>query len=213
MLSVLLLLLALCSKEIALIWLVLFTLHTLGFERTPLRSRLVPIASLLVVLAFYLWLHSLPPPRPPQPSISSEPLAARSIIALRALGDYTGLLAFPATLMMERSLGPVGMYANTHTWQRAIGSEWLSILGLAAILVTAWLCAQRGAGASCQAGGSMANCSQRQRGAVRFLSRFIRAEACGDAVVVYAPTCNNVLGRTCNKHTYFLLARRLVQSK
>lgn len=153
--SVLLLLLALCSKEIALIWLVLFALHTLGFERTPLRSRLVPIASVLVVLAVYLWLHSLPPPRPPQPSISSEPLAARSIIALRALGDYTGLLAFPATLMMERSLGPAGMYANTHAWQRAIGSEWLSIIGLAAVLVTSWLCARSGAGVSLRRLGAL----------------------------------------------------------
>ncbi len=153
--SVLLLLLALCSKEIALIWLALFTLHTLGFERTTLRSRLVPIAGVLVVLAVYLWLHSLPPSRPPQPTVNCEALAARSILALRALGDYTGLLAFPATLMMERSLGPAGMYANTHAWQRAIGSEWLSILGLAAILVTAWLCAQRGAGASLRRFGAL----------------------------------------------------------
>lgn len=153
--SALLLLLALCSKEIALIWLVLFTLHTLGFERTPLRSRLMPILGVLLVLAVYLWLHSLPPPRPPQPSISSEPLAARSILALRALGDYTGLLAFPATLMMERSLGPSGMYANTRAWQHAIGSEWLSILGLATILVTFWLCAKRGAGASLRRLGAL----------------------------------------------------------
>ena len=153
--SVLLLLLALCSKEIALIWLLLFTLHTLGFERTPLRSRLLPIASVLVVLAVYLWLHSLPPPRPPQPAFVSEPLAARSILALRALGDYTGLLAFPATLMMERSLGPSGMYANTHTWQRAIGSEWLSIIGLAAVLVTSWLCARSGAGVSLRRLGAL----------------------------------------------------------
>ena len=153
--SLLLLLLALCSKEIALIWLVLFTLHTLCFERTPLRSRLLPIAGVLVVLGVYLLLHSLPPQRPPQPSISSEPLAARSILALRALGDYTGLLAFPATLMMERSLGPSGMYANAHAWERAIGSEWLSILGLATILVTSWLCAQRGAGASLRRLGAL----------------------------------------------------------
>ncbi len=153
--SMLLLLLALCSKEIALIWLALFTLHKLGFERTPLRSRLLPIAGVLVVLAVYLWLHSLPPPRPPQPSVISEPLAARSILALRALGDYTGLIVFPATLMMERSLGPAGMYANTHAWQRAIGSEWLSILGLAAIFVTSWLCVQRGAGASLRRLGAL----------------------------------------------------------
>lgn len=153
--SVLLLLLALCSKEIALIWLALFAMHTFVFERTPLRSRLVPIVGVLVVLAVYVWLHSLPTPRPPQPAFMSEPLAARSILALRALGDYSGLLVFPATLMMERSLGPAAMYADTHAWQHAIGSEWLSIFGLAALLAAAWLCTQRGEGASLRRFGAL----------------------------------------------------------
>ena len=64
--------------------------------------------------------------------------------------------------------------------------------------------AQRGASSCCPTGGSMANCSQRQRGAVRFLSRFIGAEAHGAAVFVHVPTCRNVLVcryRTYNKHS------------
>lgn len=154
-LSPLLLLLALCSKEIALVWLLLFAVHTFAFERAPLRLRLAPIGGALAVLAIYVWLHSLPPLRPPQPVFVTEPLAGRSILALRALGDYAGLLAFPATLMMERSLGPAGMYASTNSWQRSIGSEWLSILGAAAILASAWLCTRRGEGAALRRFGAL----------------------------------------------------------
>lgn len=143
--SALLALASLCSKEIALGWALLFVLHTVFFGCAKARrARILGVAGLAAVVGIYALLHSLPEHRAPAPGSEPEPLGGRTILALRALGDYTGLMFAPVTLMMERSLGTPGMYASRSAWWRNISSEYLSLLGLAALGAAVWLCAKRG---------------------------------------------------------------------
>jgi len=142
--SGLLLLVALCSKEIALIWIALFVVHAFFDASTGQRVKIGAISGLAVVLAIYAMLHSLPDSRAAAPGSVAEPFASRVVLMFRALGDYCGLMLAPVRLMMERTLGPGGMYASRQTWWRNIGSEYLSILGVLVLLAAIWLCIRRG---------------------------------------------------------------------
>ena len=124
-----LLLLGLCSKEIALMWTVLFFLHTVFFEKARLRTVATLLVGVGMVVAVYAVLRALPEPRAGS-SFAGEPLAARTLLALRALADYAGLMFFPTTLLMERSL----------TRGR---SEYLPALGALTFAVIAWLVSKR----------------------------------------------------------------------
>ena len=136
---------ALCSKEIALVWALLFVLHTLIFERTLGRAtRILGVAGLAAVVAGYAVLHSLPEHRAGVPGAVPEPFGGRVILMLRALGDYCGLMFAPVRLMMERSLGSPGMYASRSAWWRGISYEYLFVLGAAALAATTWLCFRLG---------------------------------------------------------------------
>ena len=142
--SGMLLLLALCSKEIALVWALLFALHTLFFEHgSTRRHRVISIAGVFAVIAVYAVLHALPGTRPGAPVSTPESFAGRAILALRALGDYCGLMLAPARLMMERSLGAGDMYSSRSTWWGDLGAEYLSIIGAVALFISAWLWMRR----------------------------------------------------------------------
>lgn len=151
-------LLALCSKEIALVWALLFCLHTLIFERSlhPF-GRILSVGGVVVLVAVYAVLHALPEHRGGLPATAAgpEPFGGRVVLALRALGDYCGLMFAPVRLMMERTLGPADMYASRSAWWRGINSEYLSILGLFTLVAAAWLCAHRGEGRSLRRFGAL----------------------------------------------------------
>ena len=154
--AALLFLVALCSKEIALVWALLFGLHTLFFSRSlAWRSRILPMAGIVAVIAVYAVLHALPEHRSGVPGSTPEPFGGRVILALRALGDYCGLMFAPVRLMMERSLGPAGMYINRATWWNSIMYETLSILGTATLIAIGWLCTRRGEGRSLRRFGAL----------------------------------------------------------
>lgn len=138
---------ALCSKEIALVWALLFGLHTLFFERSvSVRRRVLLIAGVVAVIGIYACLHTLPPHRATALGVCPEPFFGRVILSLRALGDYCRLMVAPTRLMMERSLGPADMYAGQSAWWRSLGSEYLSIFGMLMLAFSGWLCLRRGAG-------------------------------------------------------------------
>ncbi len=138
---------ALCSKEIALVWALLFTLHILLFDQgLSWKNRALSIIGLLGVIACYAFLHTLPAHRGVVLGDGAEPFFGRVILAARALGDYFRLMLAPSTLMMERSLGVGDLYANHQTWWRGVGAEYLSVLGVFGIAVSAWLWT-RGGGA------------------------------------------------------------------
>lgn len=156
--AALLFLLALCSKEIALVWALLFCLHTLIFERSPGRfGRVFSIGGVVVLVAVYAVLHALPEHRAGLPAAVAgpEPFGGRAVLALRALGDYCGLMFAPVRLMMERSLGPAEMYASRSWWWHGIASEYLSILGAFTLVASAWFCMRRGEGRSLRRFGAL----------------------------------------------------------
>ena len=123
-------LVALCSKEIALMWLVLFLGHLFVCEKgLTWRAKIGVFLGVAVVFAAYFGLHSLPEHRTPIENGPPEPLAARTLLMLRALGDYTGLIFWPARLMMDRTISSAIMYQSRENWHALLRYEYLSILG------------------------------------------------------------------------------------
>jgi len=139
-------LLALCSKEIALIWLALGVGHLWWKGQAGVRGKLLTTAAVLIVLGLYAVLHSLPAPRTPMENGPPEPFAARTLLMLRALGDYTGLMFFPATLHMERTVTDPIATQSAALWRAHPRGEWLSILGLLTLVAGTILCRSRATG-------------------------------------------------------------------
>lgn len=133
-------LLALCAKELAIFWFVLFALHRLIIARKPVA--LIPA---LLVIGAYLTLHSLPEARAAMIN-GGLPASERVLVMLRALGDYAGILVWPARLMMDRSISSPVMYQSYALWLDNIQFEYLSVAGLAALFFVAWKCRSRAPG-------------------------------------------------------------------
>ena len=114
------LLLGLCSKEIAFVWLVLFGgwLFVLRPDEQPTgpakghRARFAAVAGGLLALGVYLYLRHLPPPSPLPPLPPVPGLPSKWLLMLRALGDYGRLMVFPDRLLMERQVFAAPALAN-----------------------------------------------------------------------------------------------------
>ncbi|MEO7319542.1 MAG: tetratricopeptide repeat protein [Chthoniobacteraceae bacterium] len=139
--SALSMLIALCAKEIALMWLVIFLLHLVFFETDlPWKARLSLISGMLAIFGIYFGLHSLPAHRVPMEAGPPEPFSARVLLMLRALGDYTSLTFYPSRLLMDRTLTSPAMYVNAASWHASLRYEYLSVIGSAALAFGAMLC-------------------------------------------------------------------------
>jgi tetratricopeptide (TPR) repeat protein len=140
-------LLALCSRETAGLWLIIFLLHTLGFSRkTSRRSKGLLLASCVALFAVYCGLRQLPEQRQgsgPTPGWSSS---VRMVLMLRALGDYGRLMVFPANLHMERTVVDNETYGSHASWQHSVETEYLSIGGLFVAGLLGVGCCRGGAG-------------------------------------------------------------------
>lgn len=120
-------LLALCSKEIAITWLVLFAVVHLFFVRLS-ASRLKIIATLGLMLGCYYLLRHLPEARQAPPAMA-YPLPVRAMLMLRALGDYTRLIFWPSTLEMNRMVAPELIRGATGGSPLTAGLKLLPYLG------------------------------------------------------------------------------------
>lgn len=99
------LLLALGSKEMALIWVALFAGHLCFFQPgfgAGRRARV--LGGVLLCVGVYAALRQLPVPPPGMIAPTPPPLSQRWVLVLRALGDYAGLLLWPGRLCMERQV-------------------------------------------------------------------------------------------------------------
>ena len=124
-------LLALCSRETGSLWLVIFALFHLGFDRRMERpARINVILICLVLFAVYGALRSLPETRQGAVDDGGWSYPVRVVLMLRALGDYGRLMVLPTNLHMERTVVNPQSYESYAGWQKAIGTEYLSILGL-----------------------------------------------------------------------------------
>jgi tetratricopeptide (TPR) repeat protein len=141
------LLVGLCAKEIALMWLLLMLVHLFAFDREhPRRVKWTVLGGAVVVFTLYATLHSLPGYRAPMQDGPPPPWDARLLLMLRALGDYTGLIFFPAKLYMERAISNSAIYSNVAAWREHARYEYLSILGLLALLAAIVGCAKSSPG-------------------------------------------------------------------
>ncbi len=123
--------LALCTRESALIWLAIFLGHRLFFpERTSARNKVALVLCCFLLAAGYAGLRHLPPPRTPTASAPRWTPPTRAVLMLRALGDYGRLMIFPSKLHMERSIFDPTFLRNPEKWATTVRVEYLSILGL-----------------------------------------------------------------------------------
>ncbi|MCA1659501.1 MAG: tetratricopeptide repeat protein, partial [Verrucomicrobiaceae bacterium] len=124
-------LLALCSREIALIWLCLFLLYTFCFESQLARkTKLISSGCCLLLVGSYAGLRQLPQRPLPAAEQPGNPAAVRAVLMFRALGDYSRLLVAPTRLCMERTVQDSANYRSRASWRRSASKEYLSILGL-----------------------------------------------------------------------------------
>ena len=125
------LLLALCSRESALLWLSIFLLHLFAFEnKMALRSKCLVAILCLCVAGMYAGLRQLPERQAHASPAMGWSAPVRATLIFRALGDYGRLLSWPTKLHMERTVfDPDSLQSNTG-WRKEIEVEYLSVGGL-----------------------------------------------------------------------------------
>ena len=130
-------LLALLSREIACVWILLFIVHLLWVEKGILLSRrIAAVICCAALIALYAGLRQLPAERIAAPTQAGWSAPVRGMLMARALGDYARLMIFPANLHMERTVVEPISWRSNPDWRKTIGVEYLSILG--AITLTAF---------------------------------------------------------------------------
>lgn len=149
-------LLALGSRETAGLWLLLFLLYHLGFEKTMSRhaTALLLLGSVVLFLV-YLGLHQLPGHRSGQVPTDAWSKPVRAVLMLRALGDYGRLMVWPTNLHMERTLLWGENYRNVASWRASAATEFLSVGGLAVVGILVFACTRRGAAQSLRIFGAI----------------------------------------------------------
>lgn len=124
-------LLALLSREVAVVWIAIFVAHLFLIERRfPLRLRIGTLVCCCGLLAIYLGFRQLPEHRPTPFGHGGCAAPFRAVLMARALGDYARLMMIPTNLHMERTVFDPGNCRSNADWRKTIGSEYLSILGL-----------------------------------------------------------------------------------
>jgi tetratricopeptide (TPR) repeat protein len=145
--AALLALLALGSREIAAIWIALFLLHLLVFERTlSRRSSIAVVIACLALVGLYAGLRQLPGPRVTTNPVAGWTAPMRAVLMLRALGDYGRLMIFPSNLHMERTVLEPQNYFSNQSWRSSVATEYLSIAGLAVLAMFSLGMKRRGPG-------------------------------------------------------------------
>jgi protein O-mannosyl-transferase len=140
-------LLALCSRESAIIWLVIFLFYLFAFDRPmkPWRKWTV-VAVCLLMFAGYLGLRQLSGARLSAGAPSDWPPSLRTVLMLRALGDYGRLMVFPSNLHMERTVFNPAALNSDKTRRESIELEYLSIAGLIVMTTLVLFALRRGEG-------------------------------------------------------------------
>src|SRR5207245_5562589 len=139
--------LALCSREIACIWILIFLVHTLAFARDiGKKAKITTILCCALVLGTYAELRRLPVARAEKGFTENWSAPVRGTLMLRALGDYGRLMVFPSNLHMERTIFDPNNYRSRESWRESVSSEYLSILGLIVLTAFIYGCARHGIG-------------------------------------------------------------------
>lgn len=138
---------ALCSRETAGLWVLIFLLHQLFFDRGMARSaKLALLVAIVFIFGGYLGLRQLPGPRSGAAPTAGWSSPVRAVLMLRALGDYGRLMVFPVSLHMERSVFDPRNYGGVQNWRASAETEYLSLAGLILIAAVGTACRHRSAG-------------------------------------------------------------------
>jgi len=126
------LLLALCSRESACLWVAIFLGHLFVFEKgTTGRVNCAALVGCLFVVGCYAGLRQLPDKRTTTiASATGWPAPVRATLMARALGDYGRLMVWPVNLHMERTVFDPDSLQSGASWRKAAAVEYLSIVGL-----------------------------------------------------------------------------------
>ena len=139
--------LALCSREIACIWILIFLVHTLVFTRDiGKKVKITTLVCCALVLGAYAELRRLPVARAEKGFTENWSAPLRGTLMLRALGDYGRLMVFPGNLHMERTVFDPDNYLDRESWRKTAASEYLSILGLVVLAAFIFGCTRPGIG-------------------------------------------------------------------
>ncbi|HWB58811.1 MAG TPA: tetratricopeptide repeat protein, partial [Chthoniobacteraceae bacterium] len=133
----------LCSKEIAIIWMLVFLMHLFVFNKDrTIQQKLGATFGAAVALGFYyFYLHRLPGVTPfPGSGPGAPPFDRRLVLMLRALGDYTWLIFWPNNLHMDRFVLPGSEQPSLTHWNFHDRLQYLSSIGIAMILVFVVMC-------------------------------------------------------------------------
>jgi tetratricopeptide (TPR) repeat protein len=131
------LLLGLCSRESACLWVIIFLVHLFFFEKgMATRAKCLVLVACLALVGIYAGLRELPERRHATPALSGWVAPMRAVLMLRALGDYGRLMVWPSNLHMERTVFDPDSLQDSPGWRNNVQVEYLSMLGLgvAAIL-------------------------------------------------------------------------------
>ncbi len=124
-------LLALCSREIACVWILLFLFHLIFFDKgLSRRALIITVVCSIGLLGIYAGLRTLPDVRLSAAPSQGWPAPMRVVLMLRSLGDYARLMIFPGNLHMERTVVAPENYLSHDQWRHSADTEYLSILGL-----------------------------------------------------------------------------------
>jgi tetratricopeptide (TPR) repeat protein len=130
------LLLALCSRESAFLWLLLFLFHLFAFEKKiALRSKCLVAIACLCIVASYAGLRQLAERSAAATPVMGWSAPVRTTLIFRALGDYGRLLTWPTKLHMERTVFDPDSLQSNASWRNEIQVEYLSIGGLLLAIV------------------------------------------------------------------------------
>ncbi len=155
-LAALLLLLGLCAREIACIWVALFLIHRIFYAVNRANWRTVAtVSGCLLVVAVYAVLRTLPERRALEPASSNWSAVSRSGLMLRALGDYARLTVWPTGLHMERSVTDPRMHKAGGDWRDQFAFSRLSMLGFVAVAALAIGAFKRGRGRNLRIFGAL----------------------------------------------------------
>ncbi|MGC3992499.1 MAG: tetratricopeptide repeat protein [Chthoniobacteraceae bacterium] len=137
--------LGLCSKEITIIWIALFLFFTFVFQQgTSWRDRFGCLVGAVVAVSLCYGLRAMLPPQTAAsvPTSNGDP----GLMALGALGDYTGLIFYPSNLHMDRTLCMNDKIGTNAAWLGQPHFRLLTFIGAAALLAFIVLAIWKGPG-------------------------------------------------------------------